>query len=97
MRVYVIIGLLASCLSLSGCYEPFQNPGDWSATGATREDTAQQIANPSDLIQGNDSVRTTNGVIAAAAVDKSIGGPAGTGAGIETSAPAPVSTSGSGS
>jgi hypothetical protein len=74
---------------LSGCegaFDPFQRPGNWSATGAANEDIAQQVAAPSDLISGR-SNPNANGVAASAALDKALG-PNGTGtaAGLQTPA-----------
>jgi hypothetical protein len=72
-------------LSLSGCVlDPFQRPGTWSMTGASREDIAQQAANPADLISGR-SEPSSNGVAAVAGVDKALGANgAGTAAGLQT-------------
>jgi hypothetical protein len=80
------MGLLAAgvlCLGLAGCYpDPFQNPADWSMTGASREDLAQQVANKDDLLAGR-SDPSSQGVAAASAVDVAIGGSAGSGAGLQ--------------
>jgi hypothetical protein len=80
------IGLIAAgllCLGLTGCYgDRFQNPGDWSMTGAAREDTAVQIANKDDLLAGR-SQPDSQGVAAAAGVDLAIGGNTGTAAGLQ--------------
>jgi hypothetical protein len=71
------------CLGLTGCYgERFDNPGDWSMTGAAREDAAVQIANKDDLLAGR-SQPGSQGVVAAAGVDVAIGGSAGTAAGLQ--------------
>jgi type IV pilus biogenesis protein CpaD/CtpE len=76
--------LLFSSLGLTGCYlDPYQNPNDWSMTGATGKNIAAQAANPSDLISGK-SNPYSNGVAASAAVDKALGGAAGTAAGLQT-------------
>lgn len=81
--------LLVLCMALSGCYlDPYQNPNDWSMTGASRKNIAAQAAYPSDLIQGQ-SEPESNGVAASAAIDKALGGPAGTAAGLQT--PPPIS------
>jgi hypothetical protein len=80
MRIALAILL---CLGLAGCYpDRFQNPGDWSMTGASREDLAQQIANKDDLLVGQ-SEPGSQGVAAAAGVDAAIGGTAGTAAGLQ--------------
>ncbi len=74
-------------LALGGCYaDPYKNPNDWSMTGATRENIAVQVADPSDLISGKSSAYA-NGVAASAGIDKAIGGAAGTGAGLLTAPP----------
>ncbi len=71
------------CLGLTGCYpDPFQNPADWSMTGASREDIAVQAANKDDLLAGR-SEPNSQGVAAAAGVDVAIGGTAGTAAGLQ--------------
>ncbi len=71
------------CLGLTGCYpDPFQNPSDWSMTGAAREDTAVQVANKDDLLAGRGEAGS-QGVAAAAGVDVAIGGAAGTAAGLQ--------------
>jgi hypothetical protein len=84
------------CLGLAGCYpDPFQNPADWSLTGASREDLAVQVANKDDLLEGRGDT-TSQGVAAAAGVDLAIGGAAGTATGLQK-APKEISfTSGTG-
>jgi hypothetical protein len=91
MRLLVIFPLLLLTLGLAGCYpDPFSNPGDWSMTGASHKNIAIQAADPSDLIAGR-SDGSSNGVAASAAIDKALGGPAGTAAGLQ--APPPISSS----
>lgn len=76
-------------LALTGCYsDPYRNPDDWSATGAVQKNIAMQAAWPSDLIAGR-AAHYSNGVAAAAAVDKALGGAAGTAKGLQT---APVTS-----
>lgn len=87
MRVLMATPLLILLIGLAGCYaDPFQNPGDWSMTGASRKNTAVQVATPSQLISGQPG-DSSNGVAASAAIDKALGGPAGTAAGLQTAPP----------
>jgi hypothetical protein len=75
---------LVLSLGLTGCYlDPYQNPNDWSMTGASDKNIAAQAANPSDLISGKSNLYS-NGVAASAAIDKALGGAAGTAAGLQT-------------
>lgn len=84
MRVWVALQLVAMTFALAGCYaDPFQNPGNWSMTGASRKNIAVQTATPSQLISGQQA-DGSNGVAASAAIDKALGGPAGTAAGLQT-------------
>jgi hypothetical protein len=87
MRSAVFFAFCVVVLSLTGCtgaFDPFQRQGDWAATGASRENVAQQAANKSDLISGQSEL-TSNGVAASAAIDKALGvNGAGTAAGLET-------------
>ena len=93
MRLRSLLMLSAASFGLAGCYgDPFQNPGDWSMTGAPRENLAQQTAQKSDLLYGR-SEPLSNGVAASAAVEKSEGGPAGNAAGLQA-APPSLSTTG---
>jgi hypothetical protein len=69
--------VLSLCLALTACYaDPFDNPNDWSETGATGRNIAVQAANPSDLISGK-SNPYSNGAAASAGIDKALGGAAG--------------------
>lgn len=81
------LGLLpcfALSLLLTGCYlDPYQNPNDWSMTGAAQKNAVLQVADPADLIAGK-SDAYGNGVAASAGVDKALGGAAGTAAGLQT-------------
>jgi hypothetical protein len=89
MRRAAFFAFCTILLALSGCqgaFDPFQRPGDWSATGAANENIAQQAAEPSDLISGR-GTPYANGVAATAALDKALG-PNGTAAGLQ--APAQV-------
>jgi type IV pilus biogenesis protein CpaD/CtpE len=93
MQVVNFLGLAAAVMLLAGCTDPFQRPEDWSMTGAARENTALQVAQPSDLFNGKSSP-TSNGVAASAAIDKAVGGAAGTATGLQT-APQPIAQAGS--
>jgi hypothetical protein len=88
MRFWTILQFLTLMLGLAGCYpDPFQNQGDWSMTGASRKNIAVQAATPSQLINGQQG-DGSSGVAASAAIDKALGGPAGTAAGLQTPPPA---------
>jgi hypothetical protein len=90
MRVWNALQLLIILTALAGCYpDPFQNPGSWAMTGASRRNIAVQSAAPSQLIEGQGD-DNSNGVAASAAIDKALGGPAGTAAGLQT--PPPITT-----
>ncbi len=96
MRVSAYFSLCLVALLLAGCagaLDPYQRPGNWSMTGAARENTAQQVANPSDLFNGQ-SAPTSSGVAASGAIDKALGGSAGTAAGLEAT-PQPIVQAGS--
>ena len=91
MKAWAILILL---LGLTGCYaDPFQNPNEWSATGASGKNIALQVADPADLISGK-SDPYSNGVAANAAVDKALGGTAGTAAGLAPPAQSAMSVTG---
>lgn len=101
MRSLGFFVLCLGVLSLSGCvgaFDPFQRPGDWSATGASNANIAQQAADKGDLIQGR-SQPGSNGVAAVAGVEKAMAG--GTAKGLQTEeqpeTPNTNTTSGSGS
>jgi len=84
MRQFLLVLLGAICVSLAGCYpDQYQNPAQWSMTGAAREDTALMTADKSELIQGHGTPATSNGVAAAAAVDVAIGGTSNSAAGLQ--------------
>src|ERR1700728_743708 len=71
MRSALFFTLCVGILSLSGCagaFDPFQRPGDWSATGAADETIAQQAANKGDLIAGQSEL--TSGDVAVTAIEK---------------------------
>jgi hypothetical protein len=90
MRCSAVLTLLFSAGLLSGCagaFDPYQRPGNWAMTGASRENIAQQAAYPSDLLSGRSSP-TSSGVAASAGIDKALGGAAGTAAGLQTAPPA---------
>jgi hypothetical protein len=78
----ILLGLTALlCVSLTGCYpDPYQNPGDWSMTGASRENTAVQVTDKAELFQGHGD-NTSNGIAASAALDTALSG--GTAAGLQ--------------
>ncbi len=87
MRILALLGLSIGCLGLTGCYlNPYQNPNDWSMPGSPLKNIAAQAAYPSDMIQGK-SAPSSNGVAATAAIDKALGGTAGTAAGLQTAPP----------
>jgi hypothetical protein len=97
MRSALFFTLCVGILSLSGCegaFDPFQRPGDWSATGAARENIAQQAANKSDLIQGQ-SQPGSNGVAAVGGIEKALTG--GTASGLQTQVTATTLTTAGGS
>lgn len=84
MRSKLFLLCSMALLTLSGCqgaFDPFNRPGDWSATGASRRATALQAANQSDLIQGQ-SEPGSNGVLAVGGIQKATTD--GTGTGIQT-------------
>jgi hypothetical protein len=84
MRKLVFFGLSMSLLALGGCqgaFDPFQRPGTWSATNASNETIAQQVANKGDLIRGQ-SEPGANGIVAVGGVEKALTN--GTATGIET-------------
>jgi len=92
MRGKALIILTLMSLALTGCYlDPFANPYQWSMNGAPRENLAQQVADPSELIQGHGD-NMSSGVAAAAGVDVAIGGAAGNASGLQKP-PAPISFS----
>jgi hypothetical protein len=93
MNAVNFLGLAGALLLLAGCTDPFQQPQNWSMTGAGRENTALQVADPSDLFTGKSSP-TSNGVAASAGIDKALGGAAGSAAGLQT-APQPIAQAGS--
>ena len=75
MRRFACSAFCLAMFSLTGCvgaFDPYQRPYDWSARGAPEETIAQQAANPADLISGA-SEPTTNGTVAAAGIDKTLG------------------------
>jgi type IV pilus biogenesis protein CpaD/CtpE len=97
MRTPAYFVLALAGLSLAGCaLDPFQQPYNWSATGAARQNLAAQAATPAELISGQSSP-VSNGVAASAGIDKALGGAAGTAAGLQTAPPALTATLGSGS
>ena len=99
MRISALCLLAIFSLSLTACagaLDPFQRPGNWAMTGASRQNLAVQVATPSDLISGQSS-STSNGVAAAAGIDKALGGAAGTAAGLQAPPPALSTTIGTGS
>jgi hypothetical protein len=99
MRLKIVALLALTALPLAGCVgplgpDPFQRPNNWSLNGAPLENTAIEVDQKSDLLNGR-SDPASNGVAASAAIDQALGGPAGTAAGLQK-APASISfTSGS--
>lgn len=95
MRSALMFCACAALLALSGCqgaFDPFQRPGQWSATGAANETIAQQAANKSDLIQGQ-SEPGTRGDVAVSGVQKAI--PNGVATGLQNTLTAPSTGGGS--
>ncbi len=91
MRSVAFFCLCAGILSLSGCagaFDPFQQPGNWSATGAPVEIIAQQADNKADLIHGQ-SEPGTNGAVAVAGVQKAMTNGTATGLQTQLTATAP--------
>jgi len=87
MRFPSLAILLVSALVLSGCVgpldpDPFHRPGNWSMNAAPLENTATQVSDKSDLLQGK-SDPSSDGIAAAAGVDQAIGGAAGSAAGLQ--------------
>jgi hypothetical protein len=87
MRIAAITILFLSSLLLAGCVGPlapdmFQRPGNWTMNAAPLENTAVQVSDKSDLLQGK-SDTSSDGVAAAAGVDQAIGGAAGTATGLQ--------------
>ncbi len=94
MRSALFFSFCVVVLTLSGCqgaFNPFNRPGNWSATGAANETIAQQAANKSDLLQGR-SQPGSSGVAAVAGVEKAMTG--GTASGLQTTL-SPTSSSAS--
>ncbi len=84
MRSSILLLAAAALFGLTGCqgaFNPFNRPGNWSATGASNEALAQQVANKSDLISGQ-SEPGSNGVIAVGGIQKATTD--GTASGIQT-------------
>lgn len=74
MRKLVFFGFCAAILSLSGCegaFDPFQRPGNWSATNASSANIALQAANKGDLIEGR-SEPGSNGIVAVGGLEKGL-------------------------
>jgi len=88
MRISAIALLFCSALVLTACVggpldpNPFNRPGQWTMNAAPLENTAQEVDDKSDLIQGK-SDSSSNGVAATAAIDQALGEPAGTAAGLQ--------------
>lgn len=84
MRPALLLTCCFMVFSLAGCegaLDPFQRPGNWSATGASNKNIAAQAAYKSDLINGR-SEPGSNGVAAVAGVEKAMSG--GTASGLQT-------------
>jgi type IV pilus biogenesis protein CpaD/CtpE len=97
MRRSTMVLLAFAAIGLAGCYpDPFQNPGDWAMNASPLENTAQQVADPTELLQGHGDT-TSQGVAAAAGVDLAIGGAAGTATGLQKPPPTISFSSGTGS
>ncbi|MDD2704744.1 MAG: hypothetical protein PHU07_05340 [Acidocella sp.] len=92
MRSALFFVACVAVLTLTGCvgaFDPFQRPGDWSATGAANKALAQQAANKSDLISGQ-SESGSNGIAAVAGIEKAMTG--GTATGLQTTTTPTAST-----
>jgi len=101
MRLPSLSILLISSLLLAGCVgpldpNPLNRPGNWVMNAAPLENTAVQVSDKSDLLQGK-SDSTSDGVAAAAGVDLAIGGVAGTATGLQKAPVAITFSSGTGS
>jgi type IV pilus biogenesis protein CpaD/CtpE len=97
MRSIDFVILAAAAMGLAGCYgDPFQNPANWSASNASQKNLNAQVANKADLISGHGNPYG-NGIAASAAIDKALGQPAGTAAGLQTPPPALSSVGSAGS
>jgi hypothetical protein len=101
MRIPAFLSLLLSALVLAGCVgpldpNPFARPGNWAMNAAPLQNTAVQVSDKSDLLQGK-SENMSNGVAAAAGVDLAIGGAAGTAAGLQKTPEKITFSSGTGS
>ena len=95
MRSALFFCLCAGILTLSGCvgaFDPFQRPGNCAETGASNETIAEQVANKSDLIQG-ESEPGTNGIVAVGGLEKGL--TAGTASGVQTTVTPSVSNASS--
>jgi hypothetical protein len=82
-----IILLALAGIGLAGCVgpldgEPYNRPGTWSMNGSPLENTAAEVANKSDLLEG-ESDPYSSGVAAAAGVDLALGGTAGNATGLQ--------------
>jgi len=99
MRIPVLSLLLFSALALAGCVgpldpDPFNRPDAWTMNAAPLENTAQEVDDKADLIQGK-SDPSSNGVAATAAIDQALGEPNGTAAGLQKAPQAISFSSGS--
>jgi hypothetical protein len=96
MRIPAIALLICSALVLTACVgpldpNPYNRPNNWAMNAAPLENTAVQVDDKSDLIQGK-SDPTSLGVPATAAIDQALGEPSGSAAGLQK-APAAISFS----
>jgi hypothetical protein len=68
MRIPALTILLLSALLLAGCVgpldgDPYNRPGNWALNAAPLENTAAQVSDKSDLLQGK-SDNSSEGVAA---------------------------------
>jgi hypothetical protein len=70
-RALAAMAALTASAALAGCntYDPLVREGLWHPTHPSRANTTLMAANPADLVRGH-GVQTTDGQVAAAAVDR---------------------------
>jgi type IV pilus biogenesis protein CpaD/CtpE len=70
-RIFNAAAAVAGAALLAGCSvtDPLERDGVWNPTHVNRADLTLQAANPADLVRGTGET-TSNGVLAAAAVDR---------------------------
>jgi len=70
-RIILTAMAVAGAALLAGCdsIDPLQREGLWTPTHVNRANTTLMAANPADLVRGTGET-TSNGVLAAAAIDR---------------------------